>query len=59
MADLGLAHTVLWGSDYPHYDCTYPGALGELDKTLNHLARDGLGAQVLDVNPRRWLNIRG
>ena len=33
-AEMGLAHTVVWGSDYPHYDCTYPGALAELDATF-------------------------
>ena len=59
MADLGLGHTVLWGSDYPHYDCTYPGALGELQATMDHLGRDGLAEQVLDINPRRWLNVPG
>ena len=28
IAEMGLAHTVVWGSDYPHYDCTFPGRPG-------------------------------
>ena len=34
VAAMGLAHTVVWGSDYPHYDCTFPGALAELNETF-------------------------
>jgi predicted TIM-barrel fold metal-dependent hydrolase len=55
LVDLGLGHTVVWGSDYPHYDCTYPGALAELDTTLSELDRPGLRRQVLETNPRRML----
>ena len=25
---------VFWGADYPHYDCTYPGAVKELEENL-------------------------
>jgi hypothetical protein len=25
---------VFWGADYPHYDCTYPGAVTELEENL-------------------------
>ncbi len=57
LADLGLGHTVVWGSDYPHYDCTYPGALHELEETFAELARPGLREQVLETNPRRWLGL--
>lgn len=58
LADLGLGHTVVWGSDYPHYDCTYPGALGELDETFAKIGRPELRSQVLEANPRRWLGLR-
>ena len=27
MIDLGVERNVLWGSDYPHFDCTYPGVV--------------------------------
>ncbi|MGH7907901.1 MAG: amidohydrolase family protein, partial [Candidatus Binataceae bacterium] len=30
IVDRGLAKNILWGADYPHYDCLYPGALKEL-----------------------------
>jgi predicted TIM-barrel fold metal-dependent hydrolase len=57
LADLGLAHTVVWGSDYPHYDCTYPGALAELDETFEGLGRADLRAQVLEANAKRFLGL--
>ena len=43
LAEMGLAHTVVWGSDYPHYDCTFPGALAELDERSR------------DILSQRWL----
>ncbi|MCC6438146.1 MAG: amidohydrolase family protein [Acidimicrobiales bacterium] len=57
LVELGLGHTVVWGSDYPHYDCTFPGALHELDETLRGLASPGLRQAVLERNPRRWLGL--
>jgi predicted TIM-barrel fold metal-dependent hydrolase len=58
LAELGLGHTVVWGSDYPHYDCTYPGALAELDETFAAIAKAELRTQVLNENPRRLLGLR-
>ncbi|MFN0026706.1 MAG: amidohydrolase family protein [Acidimicrobiales bacterium] len=57
LAEMGLAHTVVWGSDYPHYDCTFPGALAELDESLTRVNRSGLRQAVLQTNPRRWLGL--
>lgn len=57
LAELGLAHTVVWGSDYPHYDCTYPGALAELDETLGQLGQPDLRRAVLHDNARRFLGL--
>ena len=57
LVGLGLGHTVVWGSDYPHYDCTFPGALAEVDATLSALDAPGLRAEVLERNPRRWLGL--
>ena len=48
----------MWGSDYPHYDCTYPGALAELDTTFEELARPELRTAILHDNPRRFLGLR-
>ncbi|MDA3040492.1 MAG: amidohydrolase family protein, partial [Actinomycetota bacterium] len=58
VADLGLAHTVVWGSDYPHYDCTFPGALAELDETFERMELTELRPEVLYTNARRFMGIR-
>ena len=57
VADMGLAHCVVWGSDYPHYDCTYPGALAELQQTFAHGARPDLLDDVLYTNARRFMGL--
>ena len=56
LVDIGLGHTVVWGSDYPHYDCTFPGAIVELEETFNTLDRPGLRTAVLQDNARRWMD---
>lgn len=57
LADMGLAHTVVWGSDYPHYDCTYPGALAELEESLERVGRTDLRDAVLYTNARRFMGL--
>ena len=57
LADMGLAHTVVWGSDYPHYDCTYPGALAELDETFEKIDRNVLRSEVVYTNARRFMGL--
>jgi predicted TIM-barrel fold metal-dependent hydrolase len=57
LAEMGLARCVVWGSDYPHYDCTYPGALAELDETFTDLERSDLRSQVLYDNARRYMGL--
>ena len=59
IADAGLAHTVVWGSDYPHYDCTYPGALKELEDTFDGIGRRELLDDVLYTNARRFMGLEG
>lgn len=56
LVDIGLGHTVVWGSDYPHYDCTFPGATVELEQTFATLDRPGLRTAVLQDNARRWMD---
>jgi predicted TIM-barrel fold metal-dependent hydrolase len=34
---LGVERNVLWGSDYPHFDCTYPGVLKEVRSAIGKL----------------------
>jgi predicted TIM-barrel fold metal-dependent hydrolase len=55
--NMGLGHTVVWGSDYPHYDCTYPGALEELDQSLDTVGKADRREQVLYTNARRFMGI--
>jgi predicted TIM-barrel fold metal-dependent hydrolase len=57
LADMGLAHCVVWGSDYPHYDCTYPGALKELDATFEGLGRRAERDRVVYDNARRFMGL--
>jgi predicted TIM-barrel fold metal-dependent hydrolase len=57
MAEMGLAHTVVWGSDYPHYDCTYPGALKELEDSLERVGKTDLQDEVLYTNARRFMGL--
>ncbi|MEM7091786.1 MAG: amidohydrolase family protein [Actinomycetota bacterium] len=55
--EMGLTHTILWGSDYPHYDCTYPGSLAKLDEAFASIDRDDLRDQVLHDNARRYMGL--
>ncbi|MEL7155277.1 MAG: amidohydrolase family protein [Actinomycetota bacterium] len=57
IADMGLAHTVVWGSDYPHYDCTFPGALAELDESFASVGREDLRDEVVYTNARRFMGL--
>jgi predicted TIM-barrel fold metal-dependent hydrolase len=58
MTDKGLLDTILWGSDYPHFDSTYPNAYHEAQKTFD-AAGDGTAEKVVLDNPRRFLGIAG
>ena len=40
MRELGLDTRIFWGADYPHYDCTYPGAVADLNQHLAPLGTD-------------------
>ncbi|HZU79196.1 MAG TPA: amidohydrolase family protein [Acidimicrobiales bacterium] len=40
---------VVWGSDYPHHDATFPGAVDELERTIASLD-DAARARVLGTN---------
>jgi predicted TIM-barrel fold metal-dependent hydrolase len=53
---MGLTDCVMWGSDYPHFDCTYPGALAELEATLSEFSTEQR-TSVLEGNPRRFLGL--
>ncbi len=55
-----LGHCVLWGSDYPHFDSTYPGAYTEAAETFSAAAA-ATGAdvqqQVVVANPQRFMGL--
>ena len=57
IANAGLAHTVVWGSDYPHYDCTFPGALAELEESFAQVGRQDQLSDVLYTNARRFMGL--
>jgi len=59
LVEAGLEDNVMWGSDYPHYDCTYPNARGELDETFAQVPglNPELRRKVMHDNPRRFLGL--
>jgi predicted TIM-barrel fold metal-dependent hydrolase len=42
---------VVWGSDYPHHDATFPGAVKELRETISSLPGE-IQAKILGGNAR-------
>jgi predicted TIM-barrel fold metal-dependent hydrolase len=56
MRELGFDHCVFWGADYPHYDCTYPGAVADLEAHLAGMATE-LGEAVRHRNAARFLGL--
>jgi predicted TIM-barrel fold metal-dependent hydrolase len=58
MLGKGLGHCILWGSDYPHFDSTYPGAYAEARETFE-AAGAAVGQQVVHDNPARYMGLTG
>jgi predicted TIM-barrel fold metal-dependent hydrolase len=52
----GLGENILWGADYPHFDCLYPGALNELREKLEKFPPQ-VGDRLLRTNPARFYNV--
>jgi predicted TIM-barrel fold metal-dependent hydrolase len=50
------ADRVVWGSDYPHHDATFPGAVEELRRTIAPLGVADQ-ARVLGTNAARWYSL--
>ena len=57
LAERGLEGCVFWGADYPHYDCTYPGAVTALEEKLEPIDRD-LADRIRWRNAERFLGLR-
>jgi uncharacterized protein len=58
LGEMGLEVCVFWGADYPHYDCTYPGAVTELERNLAPLPA-GLADGVRWRTAERFLGLAG
>jgi predicted TIM-barrel fold metal-dependent hydrolase len=56
LQEMGLVHCVFWGADYPHYDCTYPGAVKELEEHLAPLPAE-LADGIRFRNAERFLGL--
>ncbi len=54
--DLGVERNVLWGSDYPHFDCTYLGVVGEVTRALGKLS-DSARDNILTQNALRFYRL--
>ncbi|MGE0680406.1 MAG: amidohydrolase family protein [Candidatus Binatia bacterium] len=38
LVELGVEDCIVWGSDYPHFDCTFPGVLQEVKDSVAGLS---------------------
>ncbi len=56
MIEKDLLPCILWGSDYPHFDSTYPGAYAAARKTFSAASRDA-ARHIVCENPRRFMAI--
>jgi uncharacterized protein len=56
LAALGVDGCVFWGSDYPHFDCTYPGAVAELESHLEPLDA-ALAEKIRRKNAMRFMGL--
>ena len=54
MANKGLRHCVLWGSDYPHFDSTFPGAYAEAEESFATVGNN-IGGAIIHNNPLRYM----
>ncbi len=54
--DMGLGHCVPWGSDYPHFDSTYPGAYREALATFE-VQGDDTARLIVHENPRPFIGV--
>jgi predicted TIM-barrel fold metal-dependent hydrolase len=57
MCDLGFDRNILWGSDYPHFDCTYPGIVVEVEKACAPLSTSARH-NIMTENALRFYNLK-
>jgi predicted TIM-barrel fold metal-dependent hydrolase len=56
MCGIGFDRNILWGSDYPHFDCTYPGVLREINRALEPLSESARN-NILTENALRFYKL--
>jgi len=56
LVDAGLERNLLWGSDYPHFDCHSPGALDEVKEHLEPMPASVID-HMLRQNPDRFYKL--
>lgn len=56
MVELGAERNILWGSDYPHFDCTFPGIVKEVTEACRALAEHARN-NILTENAVRFYHL--
>ena len=56
MVAMGLEDCVIWGSDYPHFDCTFPGVVEEVREACAPLS-EAARTKIIGENARRLYNL--
>jgi predicted TIM-barrel fold metal-dependent hydrolase len=56
MCALGLDRNILWGSDYPHFDCTYPGVVKQIEDALK-VVPAAARHNIMTANPDRFYRL--
>lgn len=56
MVELGAERNILWGSDYPHFDCAYPGIVREIEHACEGLA-ERTRRNIIADNARRFYRL--
>jgi predicted TIM-barrel fold metal-dependent hydrolase len=53
---MGLEDCVIWGSDYPHFDCTFPGVVDEVKAACAALP-ERARRKIIGENAKRLYNL--
>ncbi|MGD0290319.1 MAG: amidohydrolase family protein [Candidatus Binataceae bacterium] len=56
MCQLGFDRNILWGSDYPHFDCTYPGVVKQIEQAVKVLPATARH-NIMTANPARFYRL--
>ncbi len=56
MVELGAERNILWGSDYPHFDCTFPGIVQEVQRACEGLS-EGARRSIVTENAARFYGL--